>query len=80
MRFYDVDSGIISLDGYPIKDLKLSYLREQIGLVSQDPFLFNGTVAENIMYGNIEPNRKQIIAAAIASHGEPIHKKPSRWL
>ena len=74
MRFYDVDSGIISLDGYPIKDLKLSYLREQIGLVSQDPFLFNGTVAENIMYGNIEASREQIIAAAIASHADPFIK------
>ena len=51
MRFYDVDSGQVCIDGYPIKDLKLSYLREQIGLVSQDPFLFNGTVAENILYG-----------------------------
>ena len=74
MRFYDVDSGIISLDGYPIKDLKLSYLREQIGLVSQDPFLFNGTVAENIMYGNIEASREEIIEAAIASHADPFIK------
>ena len=74
MRFYDVDSGIISLDGYPIKDLKLSYLREQIGLVSQDPFLFNGTVAENIMYGNIEASREEIIKAAIASHADPFIK------
>ena len=74
MRFYDVDSGVISLDGYPIKNLKLSYLREQIGLVSQDPFLFNGTVAENIMYGNIEASREQIIAAAIASHADPFIK------
>ena len=74
MRFYDVDSGEISLDGYPIKDLKLSYLREQIGLVSQDPFLFNGTVAENIMYGNIEASREEIIEAAIASHADPFIK------
>ena len=70
MRFYDVDSGQVCIDGYPIKDLKLSYLREQIGLVSQDPFLFNGTVAENILYGNINANRKQIIEAAIASHAD----------
>lgn len=71
MRFYDADSGQITLDGIPIKDLKLSYLREQIGLVSQDPFLFNGTVAENIMYGNIEASREQVIDAAIASHADP---------
>ena len=74
MRFYDVDSGEISLDGHPIKNLKLSYLREQIGLVSQDPFLFNGTVAENIMYGNIEASREDIIKAAIASHADPFIK------
>ena len=46
MRFYDVKSGAILIDGQPIKDLHISYLREQIGLVSQDPFLFNGTVAD----------------------------------
>lgn len=71
MRFYDVDAGSIKLDGYPIKDLKLSYLREQIGLVSQDPFLFNGTVAENILYGNIEASREQVIRATKASHADP---------
>ena len=70
MRFYDVDSGQVCIGGYPIKDLKLSYLREQIGLVSQDPFLFNGTVAENILYGNIKANRQQVIEAAIASHAD----------
>ena len=70
MRFYDVDSGQVCIDGYPIKDLKLSYLREQIGLVSQDPFLFNGTVAENILYGNIKATRQQVIEAAIASHAD----------
>jgi len=70
MRFYDVDSGQIRIDGYPIKDLKLSFLREQIGLVYQDPFLFNGTVAENILYGNIKANRENIIEAAIAAHAD----------
>tara|TARA_Y100001936_G_scaffold218835_1_gene231779 strand:+ start:15 stop:848 length:834 start_codon:yes stop_codon:yes gene_type:complete len=70
MRFYDVDSGQIRIGGYPIKDLKLSFLREQIGLVSQDPFLFNGTVTENILYGNIKANREQIIEAAIAAHAD----------
>ena len=75
MRFYDVESGTILLDGYPIKDLKLSYLREQIGLVAQDPFLFNGTVAENILYGNIEANRDQIISAAASAHADPFITK-----
>jgi ABC-type multidrug transport system fused ATPase/permease subunit len=70
MRFYDVESGTILIDDYPIKNLKVSYLREQIGLVPQDPFLFNGTVAENILYGNIEANRGQIISAAVSAHAD----------
>jgi ATP-binding cassette subfamily B protein/subfamily B ATP-binding cassette protein MsbA len=70
MRFYDVESGTILIDGYRIKDLPLSYLREQIGLVAQDPFLFNGTVAENILYGNIEASRDQIISAAVSAHAD----------
>ena len=74
LRFYDVKSGTIHIDGHPIKDLKLSYLREQIGLVAQDPFLFNGTVADNILYGNIGANRDQIISAAVAAHADPFIK------
>ncbi len=74
MRFYDVQSGSILIDGHPIKNLPLSYLREQIGLVAQDPFLFNGTVAENILYGNIEANRDQIISAAVSAHADPFIK------
>ena len=74
MRFYDVESGSILIDGYRIKDLKLSYLREQIGLVAQDPFLFNGTVAENVLYGNIEADRDQVISAAISAHADPFIK------
>ena len=74
MRFYDVESGSVLIDGYKVKDLKLSYLREQIGLVAQDPFLFNGTVAENILYGNIEADRDQIISAAVSAHADPFIK------
>ena len=75
MRFYDCDSGYIQFDDYRIQDLKLSYLREQIGLVSQDPFLFNGTVLENILYGNIEANRDQVIRAAQASNADEFIQK-----
>ena len=50
LRFYDIDSGKITIDGHNVKNLKISYLREQIGMVSQDPYLFNGTVTENILY------------------------------
>ncbi len=75
MRFYDCDSGVIQFDDHRIQDLKLSYLREQIGLVSQDPFLFNGTVSENILYGNIEASREQVIQAAEASNADEFIQK-----
>jgi ABC-type multidrug transport system fused ATPase/permease subunit len=74
MRFYDTGSGTILIDGHRIKDLNLSYLREQIGLVAQDPFLFNGTVAENILYGNIEASPDQVISAAVSAHADPFIK------
>jgi ATP-binding cassette subfamily B (MDR/TAP) protein 1 len=50
-RFYDPDSGVILLDGVEIKNLKLSWLRDQMGLVSQEPALFNDTIRANIAYG-----------------------------
>ena len=68
MRFYDANTGQISLDGYPIQKLSLNYLREQIGLVSQEPFLFNGTVMENILYGKPDANQDQVERAARAAH------------
>ena len=51
LRFYDVDSGSVSVDGHDVRDLDITDLRQSIGLVSQDVFLFHGTVAENISYG-----------------------------
>ena len=68
LRFYDIDSGKIMMDGHNIIDLKISYLREQIGMVSQDPYLFNGTVAENILYGNVGANREEMRRSAIAAN------------
>ena len=68
LRFYDINSGNINVDGYSIGDLKISYLREQIGMVSQDPYLFNGTVAENILYGNVEASRDEMIKSALAAN------------
>ena len=74
LRFYDTDLGEITIDDHNIKELKISYLREQIGLVSQDPYLFNGTVAENILYGNVEANHEQMRKAAIAAHADDFVK------
>ncbi len=70
LRFYDANAGSIGLDGFPLRQLNLAYLREQIGLVSQDPFLFNGTVGENILYGNREASREQVAEAARAAHAD----------
>ena len=63
-RFYDVTSGKISIDGIDIKDLTLTSLRRNIGLVQQDVFLFTGTIKENILYGNINATDEEVIRAA----------------
>lgn len=68
LRFYTADAGTIKLDEYDIEGLRLAYLREQMGLVSQEPFLFNGTVSDNILYGNLGANREQVIQAATAAN------------
>jgi len=67
MRLYDVDTGAITIDGRDVRDLKLSYLRDQIGVVAQEPFLFNGTVRENILYGRLDATEEEVIAAAEAA-------------
>ena len=64
MRFYDVTQGAITIDGYDIRDLPLAFLRSQIGLVQQEPFLFNGTVRENILYGDLLAVQDEVEAAA----------------
>jgi ATP-binding cassette subfamily B protein len=67
-RFYDLSEGSIALDGVDIKQLKVADYRRQIGLVLQEPFLFFGTIADNIAYGMPEATREQIVAAARAAH------------
>jgi ATP-binding cassette subfamily B protein/subfamily B ATP-binding cassette protein MsbA len=63
-RFYDVNSGSITLDGHDIRDLTLESLRRQISIVLQDVFLFHGTVRENILFGRPEATEYDVIAAA----------------
>ncbi|QIZ71368.1 ABC transporter ATP-binding protein [Oxynema aestuarii] len=80
LRLYEVRSGRITLDGIDIQDLQLQDLRRAIALVSQDVFLFHGTVAENIAYGNFDANRDQIVAAAtIAEAHEFVSKLPQGY-
>ena len=67
-RFYDVTEGSIQLDGIDVRRLAVADYRRHIGLVLQEPFLFFGTVAENIAYGKPEATRQEIVAAARAAH------------
>jgi ATP-binding cassette subfamily B protein len=67
-RFYDLSEGSIALDGVDIKQLKVADYRRHIGLVLQEPFLFFGTIADNIAYGLPDASREEIVAAARAAH------------
>lgn len=70
MRFYDVRGGAVLIDGHDVRDLPLAFLRGQIGLVQQEPFLFNGTVRENIAYGDLTAGQERIeeVARAARAH------------
>ena len=68
MRFYDVNSGEIMVDGHNIKDFNRSELREMFGMVLQDTWLFSGTIMENIRYGRLDATDEEVIAAAKAAH------------
>jgi len=63
-RFYELTRGTISIDGYPTKELGLSHLRSQIGVVPQEVTLFAGTIHDNIRYGRLEATREEVIEAA----------------
>ena len=67
-RFYDVSEGSVRIDGVDIRSLPVAEYRRHIGIVLQEPFLFFGTIADNIAYGNPDATRKEIIAAARAAH------------
>ena len=79
-RFYDVTDGSIELDGTDIRQLKIADYRSQIGLVLQEPFLFFGTIADNIAYGKPGATREDIVAAARAAHAhEFIMRMPQAY-
>jgi ATP-binding cassette subfamily B protein len=67
-RFYDVTDGSIRIDGVDIRSVPVADYRRHIGLVLQEPFLFFGTIAENIAYGKPDASREEIVAAARAAH------------
>src|SRR5207245_6600211 len=67
-RFYDVTGGAIRIDGVDLRRLETGHYRRQIGMVLQDPYLFHGTVLENIRYGLPEAPLEQVVAAARAAN------------
>jgi ATP-binding cassette subfamily B protein len=80
LRLYEIQSGNITLDGIEIERIKLKDLRQSMGLVSQDVFLFHGTVAENISYGTFDASLPEIIAAAqVAEADNFIQKLPQGY-
>ena len=68
MRFYDVNSGAIRVDGHDVRNFNRSKLRENFGMVLQDTWLFHGTIMENIRYGRLDATDEEVIAAAKAAH------------
>ena len=70
MRFYDVNSGRICLDGHDIRNFNRGQLREMFGMVLQETWLFQGTIMENIRYGRLDATDEEVIAAAKAAHAD----------
>ena len=80
MRFYDVNSGSIKIDGVDIRSMRRSDVRRMFGMVLQDTWLFNGTVKENIAYGNLDAKDSDIITAARAAYADHfIHTLPDGY-
>ncbi|MBI2920610.1 MAG: peptidase domain-containing ABC transporter [Planctomycetes bacterium] len=79
-RFHDPTSGRVTADGMDVRDLSLASLRSRIGLVAQDPFVFSGTIRENIALGRPEAPLEEIAAAAAAAGlAEFVNALPQRW-
>lgn len=69
-RFYDVDDGCILIDGTDIRSVQLDSLRTQMGIMTQDNYIFSGTIRENIMYGKLDASEEEMIAASKAVHAD----------
>ena len=80
MRFYDVNSGRITVDGTDIRDMKRNDLRSRYGMVLQDSWLFHGTIMENLRYGNENASDDEVVAAAKAAYAHSfIRRMPSGY-
>ncbi len=69
-RFYDVNSGRVLIDGHDISKVTLHSLRSQMGIMLQDSFIFSGTIADNVLYGNLEATEEEIAAACRVVHAD----------
>ncbi len=79
-RFYDIQKGVIRIDGHDIKEVSIESLRQQMGIMTQDNFLFTGTIRENIAYGKLDATDEEIIAAAKSVHAHDfITKLPNGY-
>src|SRR5205814_7678522 len=79
-RFYKFDSGEILIDGSPIRDFSIRALRQQIGMVTQECFLFNGTIRENLQIGKPDATDEELLEAAAAANVRPlIDRPPHGW-
>lgn len=74
-RFYDVQKGVVAIDGYDVKQVSIESLRKQMGIMTQDNFLFTGTIRENIRYGRLNATDEEVIAAAKAVHAHEFISK-----
>jgi ATP-binding cassette, subfamily B, multidrug efflux pump len=80
MRFYEIDAGVITLDGVDIATMRRADLRADIGMVLQDTWLFGGTIRENIAYGNPDATEEQLMAAARATYVDRfVHSLPDGY-
>lgn len=79
-RFYEASAGVIRIDGRDLRDYPMASLRSQIAVVGQEPFLFNGTIRENILYGRLDATAEDLDSAARAANCHDfIHRLPERY-
>ncbi len=79
-RFYDVTGGAVLIDGVDVRRVTQHSLRRQMGLVPQDPFLFPGTIRDNIRFGHLQATQAVVEAAARAGQYPRIYRDAARWL
>lgn len=77
-RFYDIEDGVVSIDGHDLKKVSIESLRQQMGVMTQDNFIFHGTVRDNILYGKLDATEEEMIAAAKAVNAHEFIMKMER--